>query len=214
MGPTRNYWKTITLSPCIRKEQIFPKVATAKSRYPNPDEFVSSFAGTYRSYAFCPAPTTTALTISLQPPTEPDQTIHPVPPTSTWTLHSTQSAFRLPGLRPGSFSLPFPPLPLCHSSSLPPSLPPSTIALFSRLDVSHSLASTDRPSLHAPSTLDISTFPSSSLSWLDRLSASRKVFTTFPLHFTCFLSIHRRPHGHPWFPSRSEHLCLSHDHFS
>merc|ERR1711964_519494 len=77
-----------------------------------------------------------------------------------------------------------------------------TIALFSRLDVSHSLASTDRPSLHAPSTLDISTFPSSSLSWLDRLSASRKVFTTFPLHFTCFLSIHRRPHGHPWFPSR------------
>merc|ERR1712093_773924 len=191
---TRNYWKTITLSPCIRKEQIFPKVATAKSRYPNPDEFVSSFAGTYRSYAFCPAPTTTALTISLQPPTEPYQTI----PYIQYHQHP-------PGLST-------PPNP--HSASLPPSLPPSTIALFSRLDVSHSLASTDRPSLHAPSTLDISTFPSSSLSWLDRLSASRKVFTTFPLHFTCFLSIHRRPHGHPWFPSRSEHLCLSHDHFS
>merc|ERR1711939_1223382 len=54
----------------------------------------------------------------------------------------------------------------------------STIALFSRLDVSHSLASTDRPSLHAPSTLDISTFPSSSLSWLDRLSASQLVSAT------------------------------------
>merc|ERR1712093_308399 len=81
---TRNYWKTITLSPCIRKEQIFPKVATAKSRYPNPDEFVSSFAGTYRSYAFCPAPTTTALTISLQPPTEHTRPYHT---SSTTNIH-------------------------------------------------------------------------------------------------------------------------------
>ncbi|KAH7372225.1 hypothetical protein BKA64DRAFT_265687 [Cadophora sp. MPI-SDFR-AT-0126] len=61
---------------------------------------------------------------------------------------------------------------------LPACLPPS--ALFSPLDVSHSLAST--PTDQSVSTLlQQSAFPSSSLPSLDRLSASRVVSTTIAL---------------------------------